>query len=85
MKNKDLNISLDIDYDSFTIDEIIVIMDFFNKMIDYHDGIVKEEELKKAYKEYRNTLNSLAFEKRYEKMFLDKTGISIYKTMKDIK
>lgn len=78
-------ISFDIDYETFTTEEIVIIFDFFNMISRYaHGGKVNKKDLIQSYHRYRNTLNSIAFEKRYNKMFEDKTGIKIYQTMRDL-
>lgn len=78
-------IAIDIDYETFTTDEIIKIFDFFNLITLYvKNGKVKKSELINAYHTYRNVLNSIAFEKRYNKMFEDKTGIKIYQVMREL-
>ncbi len=78
-------IAIDIDYETFTTEEIIKIFDFFN-LISYYvkGGKVKKSDLINAYHTYRSVLNSIAFEKRYNKMFEDKTGIKIYQTMREL-
>ena len=48
------------------------------------NGKVKKTDLINAYHTYRNVLNSIAFEKRYNKMFEDKTGIKIYQVMREL-
>ena len=78
-------IAIDIDYETFTTDEIIKIFDFFNLITMYVKvGKVKKSDLIAAYHTYRNVLNSISFEKRYNKMFEDKTGIKIYQTMREL-
>lgn len=78
-------IVIDIDYETFTTEEIIKIFEFFNLISLYvKSGKVKKSDLIEAYHSYRNVLNSIAFEKRYNKMFENKTGIKIYQTMKEI-
>lgn len=79
------SISIDIDYESFTTEEIIKIFDFFNAISNYcKGGKVPRTLLINSYNEYRRVLNSIAFEKRYNKMFEDKTGIKIYQTMREL-
>ena len=78
-------IAIDIDYETFTTEEIVKIFDFFNLITLFvKGGKVKKSELIEAYHEYRCVLNSIAFEKRYNKMFEDKTGIKIYQTMREL-
>lgn len=78
-------IAIDIDYETFTTEEIIKIFDFFNLISLYIKGKkIKKTDLILAYHTYRNVLNSIAFEKRYNKMFEEKTGIKIYQTMREL-
>ena len=78
-------IAIDRDYETFTTDEIIKIFDFFNLITLYEKGgKVKKADLIEAYHIYRSVLNSISFEKRYNKMFEDKTGIKIYQTMREL-
>lgn len=78
-------ISIDIDYNSFTTDEIVKIFDFYSAISNYCDGKKTNiQELIDKYNTYRNVLNSIAFEKRYNNMFEKKTGIKIYQTMRDL-
>lgn len=78
-------IAIEIDYDSFTSLEIVKIFDFFNLISLYVKGKkIKKADLIASYKEYKNTLNSISFEKRYNKMFEKKTGIKIYQLMRDL-
>ena len=79
-------IAIDIDYDCFTTEEIVKIFDFFNLISLYKENPkkIKKDLLIEAYKNYRSILNSIAFEKRYNKMFEKKTGIQVYQTMRDL-
>lgn len=79
-------LALDIDYDCFTTEEIVKIFDFFNLISLYvkTPNRIKKSMLIEAYNNYRKTLNSMAFEKRYNKMFEKKTGIKVYQTMRDL-
>lgn len=78
-------IVIDIDYEIFTTDEIVKIFDFFNLISLYVKGKkIKKTQLIESYQVYRNVLNSIAFEKRYNAMFERKTGIKIYQLMKEL-
>ena len=81
---KENNDSYNIDYDIFTTEEIIKIINFYNNVLKYVKHKVSFETLKMSYLEYRMTINSIALEKRYNKDFYDKTGISIYHLMKNL-
>lgn len=78
-------IAINIDYELFTTEEIVKIFDFYNLISLYVKGKkIKKNDLINSYKVYRSILNSIAFEKRYNKMFEEKTGIKIYQTMRDL-
>ncbi len=81
---KENNDSYNIDYDIFTTEEIIKIINFYNNVLKYVKHKISFETLKMSYLEYRMTINSIALEKRYNKDFYDKTGISIYHLMKNL-
>ncbi len=76
--------SYDIDYDIFTTEEIIKIIGFYQNVIKYTKRKISGALLKESYMEYKNIINSIALEKKYDKMFFEKTNISIYKTIKSL-
>ena len=76
--------SFDIDYEMFTTEEIIKIINFYQDVIKYTKRRITKEALKTSYKEYKNIINSIALEKQYDKKFFDKTNISIYKVIKSL-
>lgn len=87
MKNKKVvneEFSYDIDYDIFTTDEIIKIISFYQNVMRYQKHKINKKDLKESYSMYRNTINSISLEKKYNKKFLDKTGISIYHLIKSL-
>ena len=81
---KENNDSYNIDYDMFTTEEMIKIINFYINVEKYVKHKISFETLKTSYIEYRMTVNSIALEKRYNKNFYDKTGISIYHLMKNL-
>ena len=81
---KENNDSYNIDYDMFTTEEMIKIINFYNNVEKYVKPKISFETLKTSYIEYRITVNSIALEKRYNNNFYDKTGISIYHLMKNL-
>ena len=88
MKNKTKNINdfdFEIDYNLFTTEEIIKIINFYHNVMKYQKHQIAKETLIISYQEYRKTINSIALEKKYNQTFLEKTGISIYHLMKNIK
>ena len=81
MKKKTTNddqILFDIDYDMFTTDEIIKIYNFYNLMIKHHKKPMNKDKVLAAYREYKNIINNISLEKKYNKEFEKCTGISIY-------
>ena len=86
MKKKDQEIVNDyiIDYDMFTVEEIVKIINFMKLIEDTKRKKVNKELLKTKYNEYRTILNNKSLEKQYDKMLLKKSNVSIYETMKNI-
>lgn len=76
---------VNIDFDLFNTEELVIIFSFYNLMQKNKKHSVKPQILLDAYQNYRNTINSIALEKRYNKEFEEKTGISIYHTIKKLK
>ena len=75
----------DIDYDMFSLEEIVKIVGFFDLIEKINRGRkYKKEDAINKYNEYRSILNNKALEKKYDKMLYDLDKISIYHTMKDI-
>ena len=89
MKNKNNIYKTDeivkIDFDLFNTEELVIIFSFYNLMQKNKKHSVKPQILLDAYQNYRNTINSIALEKKYNKEFEEKTGISIYHTIKKLK
>lgn len=74
----------DIDYELFTVAEIVKIVKFFRLIEDTKTKKIKKEVLIKKYNEYRNIINSIALEKKYDRMLYEKCGVSIYRTVKNL-
>lgn len=79
-----LDETYEIDYDLFTVEEIIKIIQFYQLMEQYKNNKVSKQKIKEAYLEYKNIINNLSLEKRHNENFYQKTGISIYQTIKSI-
>ena len=79
-----LDETYEIDYDLFTVEEIIKIIQFYQLMGQYKNNKVSKQKIKEAYLEYKNIINNLSLEKRYNENFYQKNGISIYQTIKSI-
>lgn len=86
MKKKDQEIINDylIDYDMFSVDEIVKIISFMKLIEDTKRKKVNKQLLISKYNEYRTILNNKTLEKQYDKMLLKKSNVSIYETMKNI-
>ena len=86
MKKKDQEIVNDylIDYDMFSVEEIVKIIGFMKLIEDTKRKKVSKQLLIEKYNEYRTILNNKTLEKKYDKMLLKKSNISIYDTMKNI-
>lgn len=85
MKKNYNEIDYQIDYDIFTVEEIVKIINFFKMIERNKHHKISSEELKLAYREYQNILNNKSLEKQYDKMLEKQIGVSIYHTMKDLK
>ena len=83
-KKETLDETYEIDYDLFTVEEIIKIIQFYQLMGQYKNNNVSKQKIKEAYLEYKNIINNLSLEKRYNENFYQKTDISIYQTIKSI-
>lgn len=74
-----------IDYDMFTTEEIVAIYNFYKLVIRCHKNPKWHQQILSEYEKYRNIINNKALEKKYDKNFCDKTKISIYQLIKQIK
>ena len=75
--------SYPIDYDLFTQEQIIVLIEFLSMIENVNEGSkVDPKLLQKKHNEYRKIINSIAMEKQIERDFKSLSGYSIYKTMK---
>lgn len=86
MKNKTKEILSDyiIDYDMFSAEEIIKIINFMHLIEQTQRKRINSNLLKEKYNEYRTILNNKSLEKQYDKMLFKKSGVSIYNVMKEI-
>ncbi len=86
MKNKTKEILSDyiIDYDMFSAEEIIKIINFMHLIEQTKHKRINSNLLKEKYNEYRTILNNKSLEKQYDKMLYKKSGVSIYNVMKEI-
>ena len=72
----------DIDYELFTVYEIVKIIEFFNMVEQTKTKKVKPDLLVSRYREYQKIINNKALEKQYDKMLQKKSNVSIYQTLK---
>jgi len=72
----------DIDYELFTVYEIVKIIEFFNLVEQTKTKKVKPDLLISRYREYQKIINNKALEKQYDKMLQKKSNVSIYQTLK---
>jgi uncharacterized protein YktA (UPF0223 family) len=73
-----------IDYDMFSVEEIIKFISFFRLIEQTKIKKISRQVLTEQYRQYRSILNNIALEKKYDSMLLKKSGISIYRTMKNL-
>ena len=73
-----------IDYDLFTVEEIVKIINFFQLIEKTKAQRVDANKLKAKYNEYRNILRNKVLEKKYDKMLFNKSNVSIYQVMKSL-
>ncbi|MFU8787295.1 MAG: UPF0223 family protein [Candidatus Izemoplasmataceae bacterium] len=75
-----------IDYEHYTTEEIIKIVEFLSLLEDYkvNPKHVDVEMLKAKYHTYRKILNNQSEEKTIDQAFEKQTQISIYQTMKKL-
>jgi uncharacterized protein YktA (UPF0223 family) len=71
-----------IDYDQFTTEEIIVIVEFLAMIEDANQGHVDPHVLSNKHKKFRSVINSISLEKQIDREFEKASGYSIYKTLK---
>lgn len=72
-----------IDYDMFSVEEIVKIVNFFKLIENINKNKrYKKDDVIEKYNEYRNILNNKSLEKQYDKMMEKRSNVSIYKTMK---
>jgi len=73
-----------IDYDLFTAEEVVSIIEFLSLIEDANEGKVKVDVivLSKKHKDFINIVNSKSMEKKIDRDFEKASGYSIYKTIK---
>lgn len=76
---------VNVDFELFSTEEIVSIYAFYNLMERNNKHPQKKELVLNAYQTYRNIINSISLEKQYNKEFEEKTGISIYHVIKNLK
>lgn len=84
MKSKETTKEYKIDYELYTVDELVKIIKFFQLIERTKTKRVSKEELRTVYNEYRNILKNKALEKEYDRMLFEKSHVSIYNVMKNV-
>ena len=74
-----------IDYDQFTTEEIITIVEFLSLVEEANKKHVDANVLSKKHQAFRSIVNSIAMEKKIDKAFEKVSGYSIYKTIQKYK
>ncbi|MCR1795988.1 UPF0223 family protein [Staphylococcus warneri] len=72
---------LDLDW---TNDEMMDVIHFFNKIENYYESSVKGEEVKKAYKSFKQIVPRKAEEKQLFKEFEKSSGYNSYKVVQEV-
>lgn len=72
---------LDLDW---TNDEMMDVIHFFNKIENYYESSVKGEEVKKAYKSFKQIVPGKAEEKQLFKEFEKSSGYNSYKVVQEV-
>lgn len=75
----------DIDFEMFNTSEIVKIYNFYGLVNNYHKTHNNPERLYNEYLEYKNTINSIMLEKKYDKSFEKHYGYTIYSIIKEVK
>lgn len=73
-----------IDYQLFTAQELIRIIEFFKLIEDTKTKKINKDLLINKYNEYRAIINNKSLEKQYDKMLFKKSKVSIYQTIKNL-
>ena len=77
--------SYPIDYDLYSPEEVIKLVEFYALVEDANEGKLNKELLHKKYKEFRNIVNSISTEKQIDNEFEKLSGYSIFKTIQKFK
>jgi len=77
--------SYPIDYDLYSPEEVIKLVEFYALVEDANEGKPNKELLIKKYNEFRKIINSISIEKQIDKEFEKLSGYSIYKTIQKFK
>lgn len=74
-----------IDYDLFSQEEVIIIVEFLSLIEDANDRKIDPMVLSKKHQEFQRLINSKSLEKKIDRDFEKVSGFSIYKTIKKYK
>ncbi len=74
-----------IDYEQFTTEEIITIVEFLDLVEQANTGKVDPVVFSKKHQDYRKVVNSIAIKKQIDKAFQKVSGFSVHKTIQKYK
>ncbi|QMS85519.1 UPF0223 family protein [Candidatus Xianfuyuplasma coldseepsis] len=74
-----------IDYDQFTTDEIIAIVEFLALVEEANTTKIDPHVLSAKHEQFRRIVNSISLEKQIDRAFEKVSGFSIFKTIKKYK
>lgn len=77
--------SYPIDYDLYSPEEVIKLVEFYALVEDANEGKSKKELVLKKYNEFRKIVNSISMEKQIDREFEKISGYSIFKTIQKLK
>jgi len=69
----------------WTMEEIIIVMDFYTAIEEAYESSIKKEKLIDLYKEFKKIVDTQSFEKKIDKDFYKVSGYSIFQVMKKTK
>ena len=72
---------LDLDW---TNEEMMQVIHFFNKIENYYESSVNGEDVKNAYKKFKDIVPGKAEEKQIFKEFENKSGYNSYKVVQEV-
>jgi uncharacterized protein YktA (UPF0223 family) len=77
--------SYPIDYDLYTNEEIIILIEFLSLIEDANTKKVDKNVLLKKYREYQSIINNQSTEKTIDREYQKLSGYSVFQTIKKYK